>query len=255
MDDESAIDGLKRLGLTGYEAQVFLGLQKLGSGTASEISEVTDVPRSQVYGAADGLEDRGLAETQQSRPTLYRPVPLERARTRLLDQLAETGAETFEYLESVKETEAEDERSEAIWLVHGSEAVSSRTAELIDAAEDYLLYACSEVPMLEDPILDALEGAVTNGVEVFIASANPAVREAVGDAFDTVAVPDERHPDAGDARVLLADGETMLLSVYSGANVEDGREEVAFWSSGTAFAAVLGGFLAEWFEAPVANDV
>jgi sugar-specific transcriptional regulator TrmB len=254
MDDDEAIDGLKRLGLTGYEARVFLGLQKLGSATASEVSEVTDVPRSQVYGAADSLEARGLVETQQSRPTLYRPVPLERARTRLLDQLAETGAETFEYLDSIKESEADDERSEAIWLVHGSEAVSSRAAELIETGDDYLLYACSEVPMLDDPILDALEQANEDGVEVCIASANPAVRDAVGDAFYTVAVPDERHPDAADARVLLVDGETMLLSVYSGAKVNDGREEVAFWSSGTAFAAVLGGFLAEWFELPFSFD-
>jgi sugar-specific transcriptional regulator TrmB len=254
MDDGAAIDGLKRLGLTGYEASVFLGLQKLGTGTASEISEVTDVPRSQVYGAADSLESRGLVETQQSRPTLYRPVPLERARTRLLDQLAETGAETFEYLDSIQETEADDERSEAIWLVHGAEAVTSRTAELIETADEYLLYACSEVSMVDDPILAALEAADADGSRVLFASANPAVREAVEDTFETLALPDDRRPDAGGARVLLADGETMLLSVYSGASVDDGREEVAFWSSGTAFASVLGGFLAEWFDVPFSPE-
>jgi sugar-specific transcriptional regulator TrmB len=250
MDDDAAIDGLKRLGLTGYEARVFLGLQKLGSATASDISEVTDVPRSQVYGAADNLESRGLVETQQSRPTLYRPVSLERARTRLLDQLAETGAETFEYLDSIKESEAEDERSEAIWLVRGADSVASRTAELIETADSYLLYACSEVSMLDDQIIDALEQAGDDGAKVLLASANPTVREAAEGTFETIALPDDRRPDAGGARVLLVDGETMLLSVYSGANINDGREEVAFWSSGTAFAAVLGGFLAEWFEVP-----
>jgi sugar-specific transcriptional regulator TrmB len=252
MNDESAIEGLKRLGLTGYEAQVFLGLQKLGSATASEIGEATDVPRSQVYGVADSLEARGLLETQQSRPTLYRPVSLERARTRLLDELAETGAETFEYLETVKESEADDERSEAIWLVHGSAAVASRSAELIDTADDHLLYACSEVSMLEDAILDALDRANGRGVDVLLASANPDVREAVDAPFETVTVPDKRDPDVGDARVLLADDETMLLSVYSAASVDNGGEEIAFWSSGTAFVSVLGGFLAEWFEAPFA---
>ncbi|MFC7135145.1 MULTISPECIES: TrmB family transcriptional regulator [Salinibaculum] len=250
MDDDEAIQGLKRLGLTGYEARVFIGLQKLGSGTASDISDVTDVPRSQVYGAAENLEARGLVETQQSRPTLYRPVPLERARTRLLDQLAETGAETFEYLDTVQETESDDERSEAIWLVHGSEAVASRTSELVEAAEVYLLYACSETSMLEEPVRAALAAAADRGVAVVVASANPDVREAVGDDFETVAVPAERDPDVGDARVLIADDETMLLSVYSSADVTDGTEEVAFWSSETAFAAVLGGFLAEWFQVP-----
>ena len=36
----------------------------------------------------------------------------------------------------------------------------------------------------------------------------------------------------------------------TGPDVADGTEEVAFWSSETAFAAVLGGFLAEWFQVP-----
>ncbi|PSP27801.1 hypothetical protein BRC65_04050 [Halobacteriales archaeon QH_2_65_14] len=58
MNDSEAVDGLKRLGLTTYEARVFLGLQKLGSGTANEVSDVVDVPRSQVYGAAEDLETR-----------------------------------------------------------------------------------------------------------------------------------------------------------------------------------------------------
>ncbi len=254
MDDEEAIEGLKRLGLTGYEARVFVGLQKLGSGTASEISEVTSVPRSQVYGAADSLQTRDLLETQQSRPTVYRPVPLEQARMRLLDQLAETGEETFEYLDDIKESEGEDEHSEAIWLVHGAQAVASRTADLIGETQQFLLYACSELSMLEDPILSALEAADDDGVTVFVASANPDVREAASERFETVRIPDERHPDASGARVLVADGETMVLSVYSAANVTDGREEVAFWSSGNAFASVLGGFLLEWFESPQAID-
>jgi hypothetical protein len=104
--------------------------------------------------------------------------------------------------------------------------------------------------MVDDPILAALEAADADGSDVLFASANPAVREAVDGTFEIRALPDDRRPDAGGARVLLVDGETMLLSVYSGANVNDGREEVAFWSSGTAFAAVLGGFLAEWFDVP-----
>ena len=48
------------------------------------------MPRSQVYGAAERLEERGLVETQQSTPTQYRPVSLGRARSRLLDELERT---------------------------------------------------------------------------------------------------------------------------------------------------------------------
>ena len=248
MDEDKAIDGLKRLGLTAYEAQVFLGLQKLGSGTASEVSDTSDVPRSQVYGVADSLEEQGLVETQQSTPTVYRPVSLEQARMRLLDQLEETGSRTFEYLDTVQGTEAaEEERSEAIWLVHGTDEISSRASELLAEADERIFYAASEVSMLDETVLDALEAADESGVTVVVASANPAVREAVGSRFPTVAIPKERDPDVGSARVLLVDEDTMLLGVYSDESVTGAPEEVAFWSSETTFAVVLGGFLREWF--------
>jgi sugar-specific transcriptional regulator TrmB len=251
MDESDAIEGLKRLGLTAYEARVFLGLQKLGSGTASEVSDVVDVPRSQVYGAADSLEENGLVETQQSRPTVYRPVSLERARTRLLDQLAETGSRTFDYLDTVQGTEvSEEERSEAIWLVHGTEEISSRAAELVAEADQQVFYAASEVAMLDETVLDALESADDGGATVVVASANPAVREAVSERFPTVAIPKERDPAVGSARVVLVDEDTMLLGVYPTAGVAGDPEEVAFWSSETTFAVVLGGFLREWFTEP-----
>jgi sugar-specific transcriptional regulator TrmB len=251
MDDEEAIEGLARLGLTTYEARVFLALQKLGSASASEVSEVADVPRSQVYGAAERLEERGLVETRQSTPTVYRPVPLEQARTRLLDRLAETGAETFDHLDTVRESQADTERSEAIWLVKGDEAVTSRVADLVGVADERVLYAAADPSMLGGEVVDALAAARSGGLEVIVASSNPAVREkARAEGFDTYRVPDERDPDIGSARVLLADRRTMLLSVFSSTEVTEGTQEVAFWSVDSAFAAVLLGFLAEWFDDP-----
>lgn len=251
MDDEDAVEGLKQLGLTTYEARVFLALQKLGSASASEISKVADVPRSQVYGAAENLEDRGLVEIQQSTPTVYRPVPLEEARTRLLDRLAETGSETFDYLDSVHATESETERSQAIWLVRGGDAVTSRVTELAEIAEERLLYAVSDPSLLDEAVLEVLADKRQEGLEVLVSSANRSVREAAREeGFDTHAIPQERDPDVSTARVLLADETTMLLSVFSSTEIAEGTEEVAFWSGDTAFAAVLYAFLEEWFDDP-----
>ena len=251
MDDEAAVEGLARLGLTTYEARVFLALQKLGSASASEVSEVADVPRSQVYGAAERLEERGLVETRQSTPTVYRPVGLEQARTRLLDRLAETGAETFDYLDSVRDSRAETEQSEAIWLVKGAAAVTSRVAELVEVADDRVFYAITDASMLQEEIVDALTEARDAGRTVIVASSNAAAREAAGEyGFETYRVPDERDPDVNSARVLLVDRRTMLLSVFSSTDVAEGTQEVAFWSVDSAFAAVLLGFMEEWFADP-----
>lgn len=250
MDDEGAIEGLTRLGLTTYEARVFVALQKLGSGTASDVADVSEVPRSQVYGAAGGLEERGLVETRQSTPTVYRPTDPEVARTRLLDQLAETGAETFEYLETVQGSVGDGERSEDIWLVHGADAVASRAAELAGEANERVVYGVDDPEMLEGPVLDALRACAEREAVAVVASANELVREAVAAPVETHAVPDDQNPELRAGRVLLVDTDTILLSVFSTATGGEGVEEVAFWSEGSTFAVVLVEFAGGWLAAP-----
>jgi len=249
MQDEDAIQGLKRLGLTTYEARVFLALQKLGSGAASEISEVADVPRSQVYGAAEELEGRGLVETQQSTPTVYRPVPLEQARRQLLDQLAETGAETFDYLETVQDSAVQEERTESIWLIRGSDAIASRVASVAADADERLLYAAESPEMLEADVVEALDGAADRGVSVIVASVNPALLDAAPSSLERYRVPDERDMDVSTGRVLVADGATILMSTLQ-ARPEEGSEEVAFWTAENTFAAVLSELAEGWVQAP-----
>ncbi len=250
MDENEAITGLKQLGLTTYEARVFVALQKLGGGTASEISSVVEVPRSQVYGAAEGLEERGLVETQQSTPTAYRPVPLEQARRLLLDQLAETGAETFNYLEQVQDSHEAEERSESIWLISAREAIISRTVEIIEMADSRLLYGAESADMLEDAILDALVDATDRGVEVVITSAEEEVIDAVpdADAYTTYRVPEERDMDVNTGRLLVADGHTVLLSTRS-ATAGD-QQEIAFWTSDNPFAAIFVELVEAWLRDP-----
>ncbi len=249
MEDDDAIAGLKQLGLTTYEARVFVGLQKLGSATASEVAEITDVPRSQVYGAAEGLEDRGLVETQQSTPTVYRPVPLEQARTQLLDQLAETGSQTFDYLDSIKDTAEQSAQTESIWMVNGEEAITSRAEGLINDASETVLYGVDDPDMLDSTILGALTAAKEDGVLTVISSTNSAViAKAEAEGIETYRVPDERDLNVSTVRFLLTDSDTILLSTQSGP--EGANEEVAFWTSENAFAAVLGELAFAWIQDP-----
>lgn len=253
MNDEHAIEGLKRLGLTTYEARVFLALQKLGQGAASEISNVADVPRSQVYGAAEGLEERGLIETQQSTPTIYRPVPLEQARRLLLDQLAETGAETFDYLDAVQDSHEQDERSESIWLLHGSDAIRSRAAELIEGANERVLYATDEPTYLDGDVHAALEATAEDGVQVVIASVQDDVLAEIPESSPilTYEVPEDREADIDIAQMLMVDGDTLLLSTYSAAGDE---AEIAFWTSENIFASIMVELVEEWFRDPFGGE-
>ncbi|MFB6311270.1 MAG: TrmB family transcriptional regulator [Salinirussus sp.] len=252
MDDTDAIAGLERLGLTSYEARVFVALQKLGTGTASEIADVAEVPRSQVYGAAERLEERGLVETRQSTPTAYRPVSLEQARTALLEDLQSTGARTFEYLDSIAEADRSEEEAEEIWLVEGAAPVASRLVDLIEGAERTALYGVDDVAMFEQPVRVALAEAADRGVDVAVGSNDAEMLEAAGDieGVSTVRVPDDRSPDVSIGRLFVADDRTMLLSVLTSPEVAGESAEVAFWSADSTFAAVLVEFIEEWFLEP-----
>ena len=57
---QEAVEVLQQLGLKEYEAQCFVGLSRLSTGTAKQLSEITDVPRTRVYDAVRVLEAKGL---------------------------------------------------------------------------------------------------------------------------------------------------------------------------------------------------
>jgi sugar-specific transcriptional regulator TrmB len=63
-----AVELLQQLGLKEYEARCFVGLTRVPSGTAKQLGEITDVPRTRVYDAVRVLEAQGLVEVQHSSP-------------------------------------------------------------------------------------------------------------------------------------------------------------------------------------------
>lgn len=247
MDEEDAVEALTRLGLTTYEARVFVALQQLGTGSASDIAEITAVPRSQVYGAAEDLQSRGLLDVQQTRPTVYRPVSPEEAERRLLSQLESVGQDAFAYLDDVRgSADNDEERSEAIWTVRGQPNVRDRVIDLIGDADKRVVYGTPDPELLEAELLAALQAAAEDGIDVTVISDEPAVLGAVPESIETVRQPADDQPDVSTARLLLVDSDTLLMGVISADLGDDG--EIAFWSAGTSFATVLSVLSEEMIE-------
>lgn len=249
MDDADAVDALTTLGLTRYAAETFIGLQKLGVASASEVAGVTDVPRSQVYGATDELEERGLVDVQEGSPRRYRPVAIDEARELLYSRLEATGDAAFDYLADVRDQRAgAEEGREAIWTTEGRANVTARVTSLVGDAGGEVLFATSEPSLLEGEVLDALATAAGGGVAVVVASADAEVREvASAGGLDVEAVDDDAEADISVGRLLLVDGDTVLLSVLPTPEMPHVAEESAFWSAGTGFATILSGLVREQF--------
>jgi sugar-specific transcriptional regulator TrmB len=146
MTDPTA--ALQRLGLSEYEAEAFVALQQIDSGSASDVAEVSNVPRSQVYGAADDLEDRGLLDVQQTTPKRYRAVSLEEAREQLRREFEREQEQAFDALAEIEPDFADgDERQEAIWTVRGREGIDARVESFLADAKSSITFG-SEAALL-----------------------------------------------------------------------------------------------------------
>ncbi|WP_226006924.1 TrmB family transcriptional regulator [Natrinema salinisoli] len=235
-DEADALEAFERLGLTSYEAKVFIGLHRIGSGTARDVARVVDVPRSQVYGVAESLGDRGLLEVQQSNPIRYRPVSVDEAREILRDRFEAEQERAFEYVEDVVEEPTVEEELEDIWTVRGSSRVEDRIVDLVANAEDRVVFVARLPELLTEKIGAALEERAASGVDAFAVSSTAPVRDRL-EQLEDVAVfspPTHRRDDERSGRIVIVDDDAILLSV-----VDDDGSETAIWSAGSLFASVL----------------
>ncbi|WP_224269382.1 TrmB family transcriptional regulator [Haloprofundus salinisoli] len=239
-DERDIEEALERLGLSNYEARVFVALHRLGTGTAKDIHDLAGVPRSQVYGAAEDLEERGLVELQQSTPKRYRPVGLEAAKELLTARLERERDRAFDALAELRSEEHGEETRDDVWTVRGRKPIDDRTVDLIRRAESRVVFGADSVDLLGDAVVAALRERVAAGVDVHVVSASAAVRERFdGDEGVDVAAPPADAPGDFTGRVVLADDDIFLLSVLYEGDGSTPPEETAIWSAGTAMAAVL----------------
>jgi sugar-specific transcriptional regulator TrmB len=242
MDEADAIEALERLGLSNYEAKVFAALQRLGTGTARDVHRVTDVPRSQVYGAAESLQDRGLVEVQQSKPIQYRPVSLDAARAHLRGEFERTQEQAFDYLETARKQRGDTgERREDIWTVQGRASIDGRIAQLLEDAEDRILFALgADAGAPDGTVADLLAERAADGVAVTVVVGDDLEAAFADTAVAVRQFPDDHpHGDGPVDRVVVVDGATVLLSVRDERGDPELGEETAIWSSRTGIAAVL----------------
>jgi len=233
MTDPAA--ALQRLGLSKYEAEVFVALQQIDSGTASDTATIADVPRSQVYGAAEDLEERGLVDIQHGSPKRYRAVSLEEARSKLRRDFEREHERAFESLEELDARYADREpRQEEIWTVSGAENVNARIESFVTEAEESIQLGTG-ASRVTDELRSTLIQLATD-VDVTVISADSGIEEPFRDTdVETVILPVIYDGDSWpDGRFVVVDERTVLLSVIA----ESGSES-AFWSEDTDFAAML----------------
>ena len=131
------IECLKSLGLTKYEALVYIALMKLVSATASEIHEISGVPRASVYTVIDQLLVKGLVSVSQSAPKRFAAFSPEDAIAKLIGHIERDAQYARDSLSLIyRERVGPGSGSEELnWNIYGIENIKKRFTDTISRAK------------------------------------------------------------------------------------------------------------------------
>src|SRR3989442_2010450 len=147
--DEISVQSLMKLGLTEYEARIYVVMKKMGPRNASEISFLGKVPRPKTYGAIRGLESKGLLRIVPGKPERYMAVSPNDVLVPLVEKL---NRETTECVSVVENLTMAFESSRYVYTekpferfdlssVKGREKVYKRVQDLIGEAKVNVFFA------------------------------------------------------------------------------------------------------------------
>lgn len=233
MDYEDPVDGavdlLQQFGLTEYEARCFVALSALPVGTAKQVADVADVPRTRVYDAMRMLEARGLVQVQHTSPRRFRTVrtdeAIETLRSRYESRIDRLGdalqCSHRQFADSAPATRR-------VRSIVGSAAVEDRVERLLTGAAETVVLVVGDETLLSDSLLCLLadlDDAVDLVVGLRSDDAADRVRERAPDArfvvFDSEWPVTPGNDDARIRTILLADQSDALVSSV----LPDGEEQ------------------------------
>lgn len=238
----TAVTQLKSLGLSTYAARTFVALVSLGEGTAQDVNEVADVPRTRVYDAADELRDRGLIDVKQSSPKRYWAISAETA-GRYFEQEYQHRVTTLTDALGRLDSTTRTTKQQGVWTVTGRDTVAERVLDFVSAADDEVVYMTAE-ELLTEEIADTLSDASEDDVSIKLAemsqSAEDQLEQDIPDAQLFKSLWDWSDTPAG--RLLMVDQEKTLVSVLVDGTDEHPstpRDETAIWGTGPTNSLVI----------------
>ncbi|OTF01987.1 transcriptional regulator [Halorubrum sp. SD683] len=227
---------LQELGLKEYEARSFVALARRENGTAKDISEMSEVPRTRVYDAVRVLESKGLVETQHSSPQVFRAVSVDEAVNTLRTEYADRVSSLRSALRGLEPPDGVtgEEVTHEVWSLSGEQGITSRTQQLIEGASEEVVLVIGHEDTFTDRLAAALQDAKDRGVTVIVGAASESLRATIETALSNVEVFVsglewlQQSSVPGDtteiSRLLLVDRQAILVSSFT-RNGESGHEQ------------------------------
>lgn len=159
--EDRIVESLQDLGLSLYEARLYVGLLTGGPQNGNELSRNSGVPSSKVYAMLERLAGDGIvARTRRGSTVEYVCVPPHD----LLHKLRERYTKPLDYLEATLPTLGASGPEPDILQVQGMDAIDDHARAIIRSAQHEIYLSIWEENVA--PLHDDLEDADARGVRV-----------------------------------------------------------------------------------------
>lgn len=141
------IRNLERLGLTENEAKAYVGLVSLREATASEVHQLTSVPRAKIYEILKMLAKKGYLEVRQGSPTYFRAVDPKQVIGKIKDEFIKCTVET---LDQFNELSYELPKISPVWCIQSDWGIKNRIREILNGVKEELIIFSSSPEFLQE---------------------------------------------------------------------------------------------------------
>ncbi len=155
---------LKQAGLSDYEAKAYVALVMRSHGSAENISDIAEIPRTSTYKVLNGLKEKGFVTTKTGRPTIYYPVKPSDIRDRLITEINKE----FEMLTSLSGTLSEEGTPQLVYTIIGKEKVLAKIGDMISSADIELYISSPVLREINDGLPGKFKDALKRGVKVTV---------------------------------------------------------------------------------------
>lgn len=237
-----ATEALRRIGLSRYEAVVFISLTRAGGATASDIARLSGVNRVQTYRALESLEGRGLVEVTLDRPKRYAA----RAMNEVFDMMEEEKRSELENLDAIRKNimeawpklsrERQESGSVRLQVIKGRPQIYKALRRLVGTAKSEVLAFTTTKGIqrayragVNEVLLAAMRRGVKPKMLADIDSSNAALFERVARYVPL------RHLERQRGRFIIVDRESMFAFLVQDERTIRGDGETTLWTNGPDF--------------------
>lgn len=160
--DEGAVDRLRALGMSLYEARLYVALLRHGAQNGNELSKSAGIPSSKVYSTLERLATKGIVHVVRTGATTeYVCIPPQELTHRMRQEFEAP----LEFLERTLPTLVSFEPAAEVLTVTGPDAIRESASYIVEHARRELYL--SVWPEDVEPLRPVLAAAVERGVGVY----------------------------------------------------------------------------------------